>query len=202
MSSPARLLIALLAGFSSLGLSVASALAHAPIQGIGTFYNGLLHPVLVPEHLLLIVGVGLLLGQHDRQSSPYGWFVFVVTFCVALAAGHVFGAAIPQPLLLILALVAGGCVALERSLGVWLLVMIMAAAGLAIGLDSRPDGIPPREIWLAQTGTAIGGVLLLSYVGGTAISLTRPWQRIAIRAAGSWAAASAVIVLSLTGQKL
>lgn len=78
----------------------------------------------------------------------------------------------------------------------WLLAMIMAAAGLAIGLDSRPDGISPREIWLAQTGTAIGGVLLLNYVGGIAVSLTRPWQRTAIRAAGSWAAASAVIVLS------
>jgi hypothetical protein len=39
---------------------------------------------------------------------------------------------------------------------------------------------------------------VLSYVGGFTASLTRPWQRTAIRVAGSWTAASALIVLTLT----
>jgi urease accessory protein len=192
------LLIALLAGLWCLGLSVTSALAHAPIQGIGAFYNGLLHPILVLEHLLLVVGVGLLLGQNGRQSGRYGWAAFVVALCLGLVAGYLSSAAIPQTIIPVLALIAGGCLALERPLGAWLVATIMGTAGLAIGLDSRPDGIPYRQIWLAQTGTAIGGVLLLSYIGGMAASMTRPWHRIAIRVAGSWVVAVATVALSLT----
>ena len=61
-------------------------------------------------------------------------------------------------------------------------------------------------VWLALlafAGTAVGGVLLLSYVGGIAASLARPWQRIGIRIAGSWTAASAgiVLMLALAGPK-
>ena len=44
---------------------------------------------------------------------------------------------------------------------------------------------------------AIGAVLLLSFIGGGAAPLVRPWQRIGIRALGSWTVASAAMVLVL-----
>jgi urease accessory protein len=173
------------------------ALAHAPIKGIGTFYNGVLHPVLVPAHLLLVVALGLLLGQHAPQLSRWGWFAFVAAFWIGLTAGQMFGAAVPQAVLLALALIAGALVALEYSSGASLVAVLAAAAGVGIGMDSSPDGVQQRETWLALSGAAVGGVLLLSYVGGLAAYLVRPWQRIGIRVAGSWTAASAGIVLAL-----
>jgi urease accessory protein len=182
----------------SLIVMMEPALAHAPIKGIGTFYNGVLHPVLVPAHLLLVVALGLLLGQHAPQLSRWGWFAFVAAFWIGLAAGQMFGAAVPQAVLLALALIAGGLVALGLSVGASLVAVLTAAAGVGIGLDSSPDGVQQREMWLALSGTAVGGVLLLSYVGGIAAYLARPWQRIGIRVAGSWTAASAGIVLALT----
>ena len=52
-------------------------------------------------------------------------------------------------------------------------------------------------LWLALLGTATGGALLISYVGGLAAALVQPWQRIGVRVAGSWTAAGAGIVLAL-----
>jgi urease accessory protein len=182
----------------SLILMMEPALAHAPIKGIGTFYNGVLHPVLVPAHFLLVVGLGLLLGQHAPQLSRWAWFAFVAAFWIGLAAGQMFGASVPQAVLLALALIAGGLVALGLSVGAALVAVLTAAAGAGIGLDSSPSGVQQQEMWLALWGTAVGGVLLLSYVGGLAAYLVRPWQRIGVRVAGSWTAATAGIVLALT----
>jgi urease accessory protein len=183
--------------FAALVVIADPALAHAPIKGIGTFYNGVLHPVLVPAHLLLVVGVGLFLGQHAPRLSRCGWFAFVAAFWVGLAAGQMLGASVPQAVLPLLALIAGLLVALELAVAAGLVVVLTSAAGVGIGLDSMPDGVPHRETWLALAGAAVGGVLLLSYVGGLAATLVRPWQRVGIRVAGSWTAASAGIVLVL-----
>jgi hypothetical protein len=49
---------------------------------------------------------------------------------------------------------------------------------------------------LAAAGTALGGILLLSYAGGLAARPSRNWQRIGVRIAGSWTAAAAGIVLA------
>ncbi len=170
--------------------------AHAPIKGIGTFYNGVLHPVLVPAHLLTIFALGLLMGQHAPQASRVGWFSFVVAFWAGLA-GTRLGYAVPDVVLLALALCAGLLVALERIGHLGIALVLAAAAGFCLGLDSAPEGIAEGERWLALLGTATGGVLLISYVGGLAAGLVRPWQRIGVRIAGSWTAAGAGIVLAL-----
>ena len=184
------------ASFACACLAPEAAFAHAPIKGIGTFYNGVLHPVLVPAHLLLIFGLGLLLGQHAPRASRVGWFGFVVAFWTGLA-GASLGYSIPDVVLLGLALSAGLLVALERIGHLGIAFALAVAAGLCLGLDSAPEGIAEGERWLALLGTATGGVLLISYVGGLAAGLVRPWQRIGVRIAGSWTAAGAGIVLAL-----
>ncbi len=197
MNQRASLTLGLAVSLLAVAPFVTPALGHAPIKGIGTFYNGVLHPVLVPAHLLLIVGLGLLLGQHASRSRHWGWFAFIAALWVGLLVGQALAVTVPQAILLALALIVGGCVALELSLGAWPLAVVMAAAGAGIGFDSRPDTVPQWESWVALFGVAVGGVLLLSYVGGLAVCLGRPWQRIGIRVVGSWTAASAGIVLAL-----
>jgi hydrogenase/urease accessory protein HupE len=172
------------------------ALAHAPIKGIGTFYNGVLHPVLVPAHLLMIFGLGLLLGQHAPQASRVAWFGFVLAFWIGLA-GAWLGYSIPDVVPLAFAMSAGLLVAFERIGHFGIAAALAAAAGLCLGLASAPEGIAEGERWLVLLGTATGGVLLISYVGGLAAALVRPWQRIGVRVAGSWTAAGAGIVLAL-----
>ena len=184
------------ASFACACLAPEAALAHAPLKGIGTFYNGVRHPVLVPAHLLTIFALGLLLGQHAPRASRVGWFGFVIAFWAGLA-GTRLGYAVPDVVLLALAMCAGLLVALERIGHLGIALALAAAAGLCLGLDSAPEGIAEGERWLALLGTATGGVLLISYVGGLAAGLVRPWQRIGVRVAGSWTAAGAGIVLAL-----
>ena len=171
--------------------------AHAPIKGIGTFYNGVLHPLLVPAHLLVIFGLGLLLGQHAPQASRVAWFGFVLAFWTGLA-GTPLGYAVPDFVLLALAMSAGLLVALERLGYRGIATALAVVAGLSLGLDSAPEAIAESERWLALLGMATGGVLLMSYVGGFAAGLVRPWQRIGLRIVGSWTAAGASIVLALS----
>lgn len=51
-----------------LAATACPAAAHSPIKGVGTFYSGLLHPALVPAHLLALIAVGLLIGQNVPAS--------------------------------------------------------------------------------------------------------------------------------------
>ena len=59
------------------------AFAHSPIEGIDSFYNGLLHPVFVPAHILLILGLGLLFGQKGTQETRFA----LVGYFAATAVG-------------------------------------------------------------------------------------------------------------------
>ena len=171
------------------------AFAHAPIEGIGAFYNGMLHPALVPTHLMLILGLGILYGQRAPSPGRLGWFGFVAAFWTGLASAQWLKVEVPVVVFLILAVMAGLLVALERFSDAAMIVPVSIAAGLGIGLDSTPA--TEQEAWVVPIGIAIGGVALISCVGGLAASLCQPWQRIGLRVAGSWIAAASIIVLAL-----
>jgi urease accessory protein len=69
--------------------------------------------------------------------------------------------------------------------------------GGALALDSPPEVISLTEANLTLLGTALGAAfVLLILVQGTS-RLRHHWQRIGARIAGSWIAASAVLVLAL-----
>ncbi len=186
-------------GLAAIAISLVlmkPALAHAPIKGIGAFYNGLLHPLFVPSHLLVLIALGLLIGQHAPRASRSAWFGFVAGLSVAVAAASNLDIKPPQPVLLGVALAAGCLVILDRAFSAAALATVAVAGGIAIGLDSRPESASHRDFWLALLGSGIGSVLLVSYIGGIAAVLQRPWQRIGIRIAGSWTVACGVIVLA------
>jgi len=182
----------------------AHARAHAPIHGIGPFYNGVLHPVLAAEHVLLLIALGLLLGQHAPRLSRPGWVAFAAALCVGLVAGQGLGWTIPSSVLLALALIAGLLVALERSFGLVPVLFLAIAAGFGLGFDTARDIAGHGDPWPTLAGTALGGLIAISLIGGLAAILSRNWQRIGLRIAGSWVAASAMIVLvfAIAGPRL
>ena len=52
------------------------ALAHVPFAGLNDLYNGLLHPVVVPAHLLLLAASGLFLGKQGSRVVPPVFLLF------------------------------------------------------------------------------------------------------------------------------
>ena len=53
--------------YCALLLAPTAALAHSPIKDIGAFYGGLLHPLFIPPHVLLLGALGL-----DARAAAAG----------------------------------------------------------------------------------------------------------------------------------
>ena len=157
---------------------------------------GLLHPVVVPAHIMAIVALALLVGQQDWSRSvaiAYGVAVLLGLGAIAMAYVPRFT---EEPLLALTA-ITGLLVALSRKLQQGLGMLLAAAMGLSLALDSPPEALSLMEANLTLVGTALGAVmLLLALLQGTA-RLREHWQRIGARIAGSWIAATAILVLAL-----
>ncbi len=173
-----------------------TARAHSPIVGVGGFYGGLLHPLLVPAHALSLLALGLFIGRQESRRGP------TIIFAAALIAGlgAVALAVGPTPageILLANTAVVAALVALAfvppRPV-VWLAA---AVTGAALGLDSPPEEISIELATIVLIGTGLGACIALALVIGLTSYLRRDWQRLAVRIIGSWIAASAMVVLAV-----
>lgn len=176
--------------------------AHSPIKGLGDLGNGMLHPLFVPAHLLLVVALGLLLGQQGvRDNIPAVW---------AYLAGLVLGLVLAwygiTPLELTGQELAVLGTAVVVALGVvvavplprWVLVLLGGWAGTILGLDSLQAELVGRARAAALFGSGVSLYLLLLYPMALAERLGhRHWQRVGVRVIASWIAASALLVLAL-----
>ncbi len=177
----------------------AVALAHSPIKGLNNFYNGFLHPLFVPAHLLSLLALGLLFGQQGpRPHTPA-----ILGFLTASVLG-LLGTLFIEPIAVETVLLGGAgllglLIAAKRVVPVYLSALLGVLLGIAIGLDSAMVELSGNERLASLLGSGIGIYLLLLYPMALADHFNkRPWQRIAIRVLGSWIAASALLVLTLT----
>ena len=180
----------------ALALMAEPASAHEIIPGVTGFPGGLLHPVLVPAHLMTLIGLGLLAGHSKAR------LVAVLVFAAALIGG--LGAIAlgtgetRAPLVMLgVAAICGLLVAAALPIPRLIVWLIAAVAGVAIGLDSPPDVISIRMAYVIMLGTWLGAVLVLTILAELAARVRRDWQLIGLRVLGSWIAASAILVLAL-----
>ena len=175
------------------------ALAHSPMQGIGHFYGGILHPVLVPSHLLAILALGLLIGQRGVSTMRAAYPCFLVALLVGLTLAG-FSPAAParaEPALLLIAACCGLLAALNIPTPRVVAALAALLTALVVGADSGVDNLNRQETFGALFGAGVGACIVLIVVAGLAEMPRRDWQRILVRVIGSWCAASAVLVLAL-----
>lgn len=173
--------------------------AHTPIEGVGFFYGGMLHPLVIPAHLLLLVGAGLWIGQQGIRHIEVGLPAFVAGLALGLpCAGLGYVTFIPAPFLVAPAALAGLWVASAWPLPREAIGVGALAAGLLIGLDSAPGTAEGRDALFMLIGVALGAGFLLIHELALVEFFRRPWQRIAVRVLGSWVAAIALMVLALS----
>jgi hydrogenase/urease accessory protein HupE len=183
-----------------LGLTAAQpALAHVAIEGADDFTNGLLHPFLVLSHMLVILGLGLLLGQQDFAKVRPAMAAFVAALLGGFAAAAIVpGATVPVAgVLLAMAVALGLLVALARGLPPILSAFLAMIAGAAIGFDSFPEDGTLWPTLASITGTGLSVCILLVNVLAGVGYLTRDWQRVGVRIVGSWIGACALMVGAL-----
>jgi len=165
------------------------------------FLQGLLHPLQTPAHILLILGLGLLIGQQQRQ------LVSLLIFSLSIISGLILNQNLVfndlnlniELILLALGLVTSLLVIIKiplPSLLVWLFVLI---SGLVLGFDSSPMLIPGLGAtsiynWLAGAASSFIGIILITTI--IAYFANKLWQGIVLRVLASWIATSAIFVLT------
>lgn len=173
--------------------------AHSPIEGLGTFYSHVLHPVTVLSHALLLTAVSLMLGQQGRSTARVAIVALGGTFVAGLAIATAGGInVVREQVMIITALLAGGLVCLDRRVPIAFPVSVAAGTGLAIGLDSGVNMTGLRDTALAVAGVAVGVLYLAVVVAGLTADVKKQWQRVAIRIGGSWIFAVSILVLALS----
>jgi urease accessory protein len=173
------------------------ALAHMIGDARG-FPGGVLHPLLVPAHALALIAMGLMLGSQDRAAALRLFAVFVLSLATAVAmVAAAYAPREPAMILLIATACAALAAAIGRPLPMPFAAILAGVAAIALLLDSVPAVVSTTETLLALAGTIFSASAVLLIVSTLAMTARRHWQRIAVRIAGSWCAASALLVLAL-----
>lgn len=184
------------AGGIALCLPAGPALAHGTLAGGGGFYAGALHPFLAWEHTLALVTLGLVLG------APRPGRAALIGLALGLGAGLSFGAlAVPAaPGLLAAAAVLAGALAAGLALPLSMLALGAAGVGAAVGIDTAVPvaaSADPVEIAAPFAGLACGVFVIVLDAMALASLALRPPFAVALRVAGSWIAAVAIMALAL-----
>ncbi|MCC6193480.1 MAG: HupE/UreJ family protein [Burkholderiales bacterium] len=184
--------------FAVPGLALACAPAHAHLQatGMGPVYDGITHFVTSPEDLVVALALALLAGLRGAAYSrravftlPAAWFVgsLLGLGASAITVGNA-GAA-----LLFLAL--GGLVVADAKVSQRALVALCALVGLLQGYFNGTGmgwSGPAILAALAITGAVF---VLVVLAAALVVQVRAHWGRIAVRVAGSWIAASGMLML-------
>lgn len=163
---------------------------------IGGFVSGLTQ-VLFPTHLLVVVALGLLIGQGARNLPVQltclmlGLLIGSATIAFAIRETPAANA------LLVLAAAAGLAVALAWTPPLVLVGVATALVGAGLALNTPPQALTIRVAIVEQIATALAVLVTLALVATIAGQAARQWQRIGVRVVGSWIAASAILVLAL-----
>jgi urease accessory protein len=187
---------------AALGLAVLAVLiapeaaeAHGNFAGLGNFYGGLLHPLLVPAEMLAVVSVGLLLGSSGRPACHAGIPAFAIGVSAGLAAAQAI--TIPAPffsaLPLAAAAVAAGLLIVGARVPHALSAAIALAAGVAVGMDATPDAGDLSSIVAASAATVLASTAAVLVIAALLLDRRQPWLSIAVRVAGSWILACALL---------
>jgi urease accessory protein len=181
------------------GLALAScasqAHAHLVETGLGPVYDGIAHFALTPEDLIPALALAVLAGLRGKDHARRVIFVLPLAWLLAGLLGAAAGITPPDSLAWVPLLVLGGLVAADLRLPAAATTAIAAAVGLFLGLGNGDA--------MAQAGPAVrgvvgivGAVFVVTTLGAAcAAAWQSGWLRIAWRVAGSWIAASGLLLL-------
>jgi urease accessory protein len=181
-----------------LCLATAAAQAHTVIPGISGFPGGLLHPLLVPAHTLTLIALGLMAGRFAKPAQALLLAVFVIAAGASFALiAMAYSATRAETLILYLSAATGLVLAAGLLPPFPVAASITAVIAGALMFDSVPPVLSVPETALSLTGTAMAAMALAAASTRLSRALPAHVRPIAIRIAGSWIAASAIMVLAL-----
>ncbi len=188
----------------ALLLAAPAVSAHSLNPRAGDFYNGLAHAFIDPAQALLLLALGLWTARRGIQrAAPVLLGVPLLMFAASVLLA--LGLELPHAgvLLLLAAAQCGLLLAWDRPLPAAIFLPLALWPALALGAVNAQEleAMPELAAHLYLPGAALGAFLLLSwllYLGDRLLALPWGWLPVALRVAGSWVAAFALLMLALS----
>ncbi len=184
--------------FIALGQVSSQACAHGSARGLGNFLGGAVHPLLEPAQLIVLVALGLFIGQRGLAATRPASLCFLGALALGLV-GAGFGAVptIDSSLLPVAGLL-GLAVLADFAVPRTLCAFAAGLVGLGVGLGSDPELLTGQARIVMLLGSGVGAAVGMFNLVGLLHEARRPWQRIGVRVVGSWIAASVTLVTALS----
>ncbi len=176
--------------------------AHLNSTGMGPIYDGLMHFLMSPEDLAPVLALSLLAGlrgaSHGRRALlvlPSAWLLGGLIGLAATSAGaHPVVSACWFLLL-------GGLLAADAKLSLRVTTALAALLGLYHGyLNGTGLGLSGTSA-AVLLGLIFAVFVLVALAAALVVQLHASWTRIAVRVAGSWIAASGLLMLGWAVRK-
>ena len=175
-------------------LAPATTHAHLVSTGLGPFYDGASHLALTPEDLVPAFALALLAGQRGARAGRIALFALPGAWLAGGLVGLLTPAAFaPLPAVSFLAM--GGLVAAEAPLGPRWIGGLAAALGLVHGYANGAAMAGARLGALGLSGIVAALFVLVALAAATVVGLRAPWERVAVRVAGSWIVAVGLLLV-------
>jgi urease accessory protein len=169
--------------------------AHLPSIGLGPVYDGIFHLFLSPEDLIPVIALALLAGQRGQASSRRVLWILPVAWFTGGLVGMFIGAPRGSALTCFSFLLLGGLIAANGKISVRVMTELATILGFfhgylnGSGINLRNDGA------YFLVGLALAVFVVLALFTSFIIPLRRQWALIVVRVAGSWIAASGLLML-------
>ncbi len=177
-------------------LSSTPAHAHLNATGMGPVYDGLVHLLTSPEDLVPALAVGLLAGlrgaAHGRRAAltlPATWLLGAILGSTATATS---GSAALSSIWFV---ALGGLVLADARLSIGAITWLAGLLGLLHGYLNGTGMGHSGAALVAVLGLTSGVFVLIVLAAAFVVQLRADWARIAVRVAGSWIAASGLLML-------
>jgi len=170
--------------------------AHLNATGLGPVYDGVLHFLTSPEDLVPVVALALLAGLRGAEFGRRT----VLTLTAAWLLGSLGGLGIAEILTVnsvwsaLSFMLLGGLVLTDAGLSLWILTLLAALLGAVHGvINASGVGWSGAGIF-ALLGVASMVFVCCVLVAAFVTQLRSHWARIAVRIAGSWIAATGMLM--------
>ncbi len=173
----------------------AHAEAHLPTVGLGPVYDGIFHLMLSPEDLIPVIALALFAGQEGTGSSRRVLWILPLAWFAGGLTGMFIGAPRGSALTCLSFLLVGGLIAANAKLSVPLTTALAAILGFFHGCLNGSGISRFNDGAYFLLGLALAVFVVVALFTSFVLPLRRQWALIVVRVAGSWIAASGLLML-------
>lgn len=186
----------------TVALCPAPAQAHLNSTGLGPIYDGIAHFLMSPEDLVPVLALALFTGLRGASFGRRALFVlpgaWLLGGLLGLTVSATNGSAVLSSLWFLL---LGGLLVADAKLSLRVTTALATLLGLYHGYLNGTGMGASGTAAVALFGLISSVFVLVALAAAFVVCLRAQWTQIAVRVAGSWIAASGLLLLGWATRK-